>query len=153
MNAQIQFTSKINVDANQPAIYVDAKDREDGFVLSFGSFREQVAALRELGKIAQVIVPRDSDLEAANLQTGLKVRRNKLTSREKMARWVARQRAGLTYDPAKRDHYEGEAHEAFNKQLKRALGMSESALRKVIKEAKSACPEASAVEAKVSRAA
>lgn len=55
----------------------------------FPNFREQVATLRELAQINQVIVPKDSDLAAASFKTELKVRRNKLTDHEKLARRYA----------------------------------------------------------------
>lgn len=83
------FTCRINVDASNQVIHVDTKDRDDGVILSFASFREQVSALRELAKIAKVIVPKDSDLAAASFKTELKVRSNKLTDHEKLARQYA----------------------------------------------------------------
>lgn len=83
------FTCRINVDASNQAIYVDSKDHEGGSTMIFPNFREQVSTLRELAQINQVIVPKDSDLAAASFQTELKVRRNKLTVHEKLARRYA----------------------------------------------------------------
>jgi len=137
MNAPSTFSAKISVGGE--AIYIDSKEME-GIDHSFSSMDDLVTAIRDMGRIAQVIVPKESFLAGINgFQTELKTRSNKLSEHEKLARRVARYRAELPWDASRRDEFRNEAErKRFREELAKARLMSDSALKKALEEAKTA---------------
>lgn len=78
-----------------------------------------------------------SDLEYASFQTEVKVRRNKLSEHEKLARWVARHQATLFWDASRRDEFGNEAErKRYNEALAKTRLLATSSLKKFQEEAK-----------------
>lgn len=127
-NANANFTTKISIDAPNRIAYINFEDR-DGYVRTFGSFREQIAELKALRKQFQVIVPVGSDLsEVAGFRTEAKQRRAK-SQRQRLVDRVARLRCGLSWDVAKRYNFEGKDLERWLAEREALKSKSVVALR------------------------
>lgn len=96
-NANANFTTKISLDVPNGIAHINFDDR-DGFVRTFGSFREQIAELKAIRRQFQVVVPSGSDLaEVAGFRTEAKQRRAK-SQRQRLIDRIARLRCGLAWD-------------------------------------------------------
>jgi len=128
-NANANFTTKISLDASNGIAHINFEDR-DGFVRTFGSFRDQIAELKALRKQFQVIVPIGSDLsEVAGFRTEAKQRRAK-SQRQRLIDRVARLRCGLSWDVAKQYNFEENNLERWQTERDSLKGLSLKDLRR-----------------------
>lgn len=136
MERNAQFTLELYVAADNKAIYVDSKTYQKASIaLSFASLRDMIDHLRQLQKLAQVIVPKGSDLESLlGFQTQLKVRPNKLSQHERLARRLASLRTHVASKSFFAGVCKAEDGERYQESLSHARQLSEARLKVEIRQ-------------------